>query len=1113
MRTKILLWAAVLLVSCAPSLEEAQEEEQTVLLEFISPEGTKSVFSEGEMYRAPAVTVYAVGKDGFWKKDIFTSGGKNKMRLPPGQSYTFFALANLGDDALPTDRNGKLHPEQFVYLIPDRIGTLSLQGIPMAAEASADIPARGGELRVSIALQRLLAKVVVKIDKAGITSGADEPVVDSGTLCIRQANRRLMPFSADGSRALSPDDIFSGPLRAFDWYDFSSDGSSLTHTDIVLYVPENRQGVLLDQGLEEAKTWDELPGGKAALCTYIEYEGSKDGTRDGVSGPVTYRAYLGNDTTDDFSVNRNTVYNATLSLTWDGLMWQADGWRIDTDDLTDSRKLRFLDAEGNETSYLKIHRNGTGEFYAYFSINEDDGTTGRKDHDEYPYGWNLLFDGSTLSGHDGTPYDVATGLSVECLGEAVVSGKNALRLRVNASRSAALTTASTALRHRLSLRTTDGKIQAPTLFLDVEELPLSFEWVNGRPDHVGQRGILRCIDPYTGKPSADAVFHLKSGQSALSPFTDNGDGTITVRLTGAFSPLADAITLTDAEGERRCDIPLEARLPWFGCTDLETTYVDASSYLTFTYYACNPDGTRSSTPMQVREADAPDFTGNGTQLDKDIVLASIPPVVSGSAGRLGYERLLADDGTIVLDTYISSYRGLVPSGTSFKVDDAVISMGGAGSRGSHRSSFTAWNPWKDQKAVQIGEVLDDNTLYKMPKDNNASGWMDNAPRPSWVPATLPEYTMNIANPIVADEGSISFDARFRYGYDKLEEGYIGSICSGTPHKLSPDYASDKCTLEMRLVGSSIPRDMETYKRIEAYLHARGVHSFNATKEYGREEFDYTITVSSNYATRIAALADVLRPSVPGVTFSAMVNSRLKEWTMTYSMRGKTDENMNRTHSAGPVDLYLQVKNPHDGSYLRNKVGEIYMRLHAFIYPQCFVETVGGEGRFPVTVKFQHGNCPYLEVNADGIGNILRGHTFELTGGYTATPDATGQQHMYGPSASAEPWSPFLFSEEHMSVLCIPSDVNRTRAVRYTKSLLVNPYGNQEPFTNMNYCPFVFSNSPKATQGTWFRKNDYTFYFDPAGNDYGPFYNPKVKKDLGDQKLFVVHIVAKWYWEE
>jgi hypothetical protein len=121
--------------------------------------------------------------------------------------------------------------------------------------------------------------------------------------------------------------------------------------------------------------------------------------------------------------------------------------------------------------------------------------------------------------------------------------------------------------------------------------------------------------------------------------------------------------------------------------------------------------------------------------------------------------------------------------------------------------------------------------------------------------------------------------------------------------------------------------------------------------------------------------------------------------------------------------------------------------------------------------------------------------------------------MYGPSAGAEPWSPFLFSEEHMSVLCIPSDVNRTRAVRYTKSLLVNPYGNQEPFTNMNYCPFVFSNSPKAIQGTWYRKNDYTFYFDPAGQDDGPFINPKAEQDHGDQKLFVVHIVAKWYWEE
>ena len=1092
----ILLLAA----ACAPLLPEEDAPQQTVSLEFPVQPDVKSYFSEEDVSKVNTLAVYGVDDTGFWKLVRVTRGAGVQMSFPAGRRVTFYALANM-PALIPVDKKGNLQPQDCEYRLPANID-FSVTGVPMAGSSSIVLSSGGAAQKLSIPLERLVAKVVVRIDKSALTSGLRMPVLASERVCIRQANRLLRPFAAEGSRAASARDLFDDRLRPFDMERFITGGTDMEHTDIVLYVPENRQG-----------SWKELPSARAALCTYIEYEGRKDGSRDGVDGPMCYRAYLGSNPADDYSVGRNSVYQASLSLTWDGLMWQADGWRIDTDDLTDSRKLRFLDADGNETSYLKIHRNGTGEFYAYFSINEDDGTTGRKDHDEYPYGWKLLFDGSTLSGHDGTPYDVATGLSVECLGEAVVNGKNALRLRVNASRSAALTTASTALRHRLSLRTTDGKIQAPTLFLDVEELPLSFEWVNGRPDHVGQRGILRCMDPYTGKPSADAVFHLKSGQSALSPFTDNGDGTITVRLTGAFSPLSDAITLTDAEGERRCDIPLEARLPWFGCTDLETTYVDASSYLTFTYYACNPDGTRSSTPMQVREADAPDFTGNGTQLDKDIVLASIPPVVSGSAGRLGYERLLADDGTIVLDTYISSYRGLVPSGTSFKVDDAVISMGGASSRGSHRSSFTAWNPWKDQKAVQIGEVLDDNTLYKMPKDNNASGWMDNAPRPSWVPATLPEYTMNIANPIVADEGSISFDARFRYGYDKLEEGYIGSICSGTPHKLSPDYASDKCTLEMRLVGSSIPRDMETYKRIEAYLHARGVHSFNATKEYRREEFDYTITVSSNYATRIAALADVLSPSVPGVTFSAMANSRIKEWTMTYSMRGKTDENMNRTHSAGPVDLYLQVKNPHDGSYLRNKVGEIYMRLHAFIYPQCFVEMVDGEGRFPVTVKFQHGNCPYLGVNADGIGNILRGHTFELTGGYTATPDATGQQHMYGPSASAEPWSPFLFSEEHMSVLCIPSDVNRTRAVRYTKSLLVNPYGNQEPFTNMNFCPFVFSNSPKATQGTWFRKNDYTFYFDPAGNDYGPFYNPKVEPDHGDQKLFVVHIVAKWYWEE
>ena len=728
MRTKILLWTAVLLVSCAHSLEEAQEEEQTVLLEFISPEGTKSVFSEGEMYRAPAVTVYAVGQDGFWKKDIFSSGGKNKMRLPPGQSYTFYALANMGDDTLPTDRNGKLHPEQFVYLIPDRIGALSLQGIPMAAEASADIPARGGELRVSIALQRLLAKVVVKIDKSGITSGADEPVVDSGTLCIRQANRRLMPFSADGSRALSPDDIFSGPLRAFDWHDFGSDGSALTHTDIVLYVPENRQGVLLDQGLEEAKTWDELPSGKAALCTYIEYEGSKDGTRDGVSGPVTYRAYLGNDTADDFSVNRNTLYTATLSLTWDGLMWKADGWRIDTDDLTDSRRLVLsLDNESAEAvsgnSLGKIRRDDYKDVYVNFS--RDGGSTwshGLKDLDDWPYGWDLYIDGvkQEADDHGTTPADIAWDYD---------GGASHDLLSVYAGSSAVIRST-----HTLQVRSADGKVVSNLVRFDVGGKPLGLRWSGGAPQYVAQRGMLLASDLESS--SATVIYTVTRGKDKVrlagAVARNNrmvnivGSGTVTIQAVCEATDQDDEITFTVGAPQLSLGATAYYANPDGGEAKTGTTGISGSS-VTASYSGASGTLTRRST--------AATATAVGTYLAADLydeLLAFTPTVDSPLLETIcstGY-------GTISLHVEALSAGGVTyPSAAGTALGALTVSPRGADTGVSPASAVVrSVNPFSSfpssvtintSKDIQDYSVIGHNssttTYYASLPTTNASG--------------------------------------------------------------------------------------------------------------------------------------------------------------------------------------------------------------------------------------------------------------------------------------------------------------------------------------------------------------------------------------------------------
>ena len=54
-------------------------------------------------------------------------------------------------------------------------------------------------------------------------------------------------------------------------------------------------------------------------------------------------------------MKRNTLYSARLSLTWDGLLWRADGWTIDAGGITDGRRLVL---SSSEDSHLEINSLG-----------------------------------------------------------------------------------------------------------------------------------------------------------------------------------------------------------------------------------------------------------------------------------------------------------------------------------------------------------------------------------------------------------------------------------------------------------------------------------------------------------------------------------------------------------------------------------------------------------------------------------------------------------------------------------------------------------------------------------------------------------------------------------
>lgn len=527
------LLAAAAGIACSRPEEPAGDEFRL----HITPEApTKSSrYTAGGIGSIHSLTVYGIDDaTGQWKRAHLCPGGapsaQLSMRFPEGADVSFYVLANMGDVSIPTDRRGRLIPRLFNYLIPQD-ADLEATGAPMTAVCHTKMG--GGSQTLDIPLRSLLAKVVVHIDKQALTGGLDTPVLLSDQISVRQANRRMRPFMDEGSKALSADDLFTGDAGAFDVQTFTSGEGDIKHTDIVLYVPENRQGV--------------LSNGASALCTYIAYRGSKDGARDGVDGPLCYRAHLGGNVTDDFSVVRNTPYNVSLSLSWDGLMWRADGWHIDADDVTDGRRL-VISAANNSAQAVsgnslgKIRRDDYKEVYVNFS--RDGGNSwlhGLKDLDDWPYGWDLYIDGvRQTAGEDGVAagdieWDYFSGPGTMDI-ISIYPGSNSV---VRST-------------HTLQVRSADGKVASNIVQFDIGGKPLGLYWTGKAPQYVAQRGMLMPDEVesssatvvYTVVDGADKVRLSSAGYRHGQMVNFLGAGTVTIQAVCEATDQDDEITFT-----------------------------------------------------------------------------------------------------------------------------------------------------------------------------------------------------------------------------------------------------------------------------------------------------------------------------------------------------------------------------------------------------------------------------------------------------------------------------------------------------------------------------------------------------------------------------------------
>ena len=322
--TSLLVAAMVSLASsCArDALTPASDEDTTLIRLSGIASYTKSVLPDDIDDLVTEVKIAAYDQFGYLEASGYyeTDGSESmEMTLNANNSHTVYALVNMGDIGVPIDEK---ELEELEYEI-ESYEQMSGDGLPMAG--SADMAA--GDTECEISVRRLVAKLALTMVSGDVTPDKISEV----RLC--NWNHLLTPFASEGGKAEDADDVSSG--EEGQWEELSGwDG-----TELVFYVPENMQGTLLSGNTDPTlKTYSSLSEAQAALCTYLEVDVSVDENTTGVWGDLTYRFYLGSNTTDNFDVEGNTLYSLSFSLTWNGQFYE-DEWMVDNDDLTDSRSL------------------------------------------------------------------------------------------------------------------------------------------------------------------------------------------------------------------------------------------------------------------------------------------------------------------------------------------------------------------------------------------------------------------------------------------------------------------------------------------------------------------------------------------------------------------------------------------------------------------------------------------------------------------------------------------------------------------------------------------------------------------------------------------------------
>lgn len=245
-----------------------------------------------------------------------------EVSLVVGKRYSFRACANFGYRTY-ADHIDELDETIYYMAYPDEYS----QGMPMYAEI--DNIRIGEDASVELRLQRLMAKISLRMDRRRLSEG-----VEMNVLGVRIGNcpKSVKVFGKNTvsshdqcfGMGFSRDDVQTAILNTIRQDDISG--------TVTLYMLENMQGDIEGSIDSDAEKVFGEQDHRRDICSYIEMDIEYLSHEKYSERPLVYRFYLG-DSRTNLDVERNCHYMITVCPEDDGL--KGDGWRVDKSGISD----------------------------------------------------------------------------------------------------------------------------------------------------------------------------------------------------------------------------------------------------------------------------------------------------------------------------------------------------------------------------------------------------------------------------------------------------------------------------------------------------------------------------------------------------------------------------------------------------------------------------------------------------------------------------------------------------------------------------------------------------------------------------------------------------------